>query len=241
LLASLNVDVVLITGDFSSTSLDEEFEEGKKFIQSFKDLDLLTYFLPGNHDSYTKKIDKERRFFNFLTSSELRTKRVECHALKSGWWYVGIDCAVATPFFCSYGIFSEEMEKELFHTLSALPNTDRVIICNHFPLFSTQRTLHDLKRADALQKLLQRFPQVVLYLHGHDHKSYIIDKQHEGLPLTLNSGSCAHRPDGTFFIVDLFEKECLVQQLLFSHGKADATWSIYSQKHYNLKTQNSGC
>lgn len=236
LLTSLNVDGVFITGDFSSTSLDEEFEEGKKFLQAFQEQGLPTYVLPGNHDSYTRRAQRERRFYDFLGSNDLHTKRVECVPLKKGWWYVGIDCAVAAPLFCAYGMFSEETERHLVEALSTIPAADRVILCNHFPLFPADRPLHDLKRVYALQKTVQRFPQVVLYLHGHDHKSYIVDRQAEGFPLTLNSGSCAHRPDGTFFIVDLFEKECLVQQLLFAQNGNEYAWDIRWQKHYPLKS-----
>ena len=235
LLTSFHVDVVLITGDFSSTSRDEEFEEGKKFLESFKEQGLPTYVLPGNHDSYTRQSQRKRRFYDFFTSHALRTKRVECVALKKGWWYVGIDCAVAAPFFCAYGVFSEEIERHLIEALSTIPSTDRVIFANHFPLFTSGRPLHELKRAHALQKMLRRFPQVVLYLHGHDHKSYIVDRQSEGFPLTLNSGSCAHVSDGTFFMVDLFEKECLVEQFLFSQKRDKATWDTRWQKHYALK------
>ncbi len=236
LLNALNVDVVFITGDFSSTSLDAEFEEGKKFIQAFQEQGLPTYVLPGNHDSYTRRVQRQRRFYDFFSSCDLRTKRVECSPLQKGWWYVGIDCAVAAPLFCAYGNFSEETERHLVEALSTIPTTDRVIFCNHFPLFPGGHPLHDLKRVKALQKILQRFPQVVLYLHGHDHKYYIVDRQAEGFPFTLNSGSCAHRPNGTFFIVDLFEKECLVQQLLFAQNGNELAWNINWQKHYALKS-----
>lgn len=237
LLASLKVDAVFITGDFSSTSLDVEFEEGKKFLQAFQEQGLLTYVLPGNHDSYTGCSARDRRFYDFFGSTELRTQRVECISLKNkGWWYVGIDCAVATPLFCAYGVFSEETERRLVEVLSAIPITDRVIFCNHFPLFPAGHPLHDLKRGNALQNVLQRFPQVILYLHGHDHKYYIVDRQVEGFPLTLNSGSCAYRPNGNFFIVDLFEKECLVQQFLFAQNSDEPAWNVHWQKHYPLKT-----
>lgn len=236
LLATLKVDAVFITGDFSSTSLDEEFEEGKKFVQAFQKKGLPTYVLPGNHDCYTRQAERDRRFYDFYPSQDLRAKRVECIPLKKGWWYIGLDCAVAGPLLCAYGHFFEETEQALIEALTAIPPQDRVILCNHFPLFPAGRPFHDLKRVQALQKTLQRFPQPVLYLHGHDHQYYIVDKQKEGFPLTLNSGSCAHRPNGTFFIIDLFEKECLVQQLLYTLQGDSLAWNIHWQRHYALKS-----
>ncbi|MFC2049145.1 metallophosphoesterase family protein [Chlamydiota bacterium] len=235
LLASLNVDRVFITGDFSSTSLDEEFEEGKRFVQAFQEKGLPTYTLPGNHDCYTSKAQLSKRFYDFFPSPILREKRVECLPLQKGWWYVGLDCAVAAPLFCAYGRFFEETEHYLVEALSKIPPSDRVILCNHFPLFPAGRSLHDLKRGDLLQKTVQQFPQIQLYLHGHDHHHYIVDRQAEGFPLTLNRGSCAHSTNGTFYIIDLSENECLIQQLLYTQEGNKPAWNINWQKHYTLK------
>ncbi len=234
-LAALNVDFLFITGDFSSTSLDDEFDESKLFVERFNKAGIPTHVLPGNHDCYTKEVEKKRRFYDFFPSEKLRQQRVVSLPLKQGWWYIGLDCALPTPLFCAYGLFTEEMEAQLEQTLSFIPENNRVILANHFPLFTAGRPFHDLKRADALQQLLKKFPQIALYLHGHDHRHYIIDRQQEKLPLTLNSGSCAHQPNGTFYLVDLFEKECLIQQLLYSQEKESCTWTIHWQQHYKLK------
>lgn len=234
LLKSLNVEQVFITGDFSSTSQDEEFSEGLKFLQDFHKQSLPTFVLPGNHDCYIKTIEKQRRFYSFFSSQALREKRVELFSLEKGWWYIGLDCAVATPPFCSYGVFLEKTEAYLREALIKIPSTDRVIIGNHFPLYATGRPLHDLKRAKELQSLLKEFRQVKLYLHGHDHDLYIIDRQNEGLPLVLNCGSCAHKPDGTLYLIELFEQECLVQRLLFRKDREGFSWNIDWQKHYAL-------
>jgi 3',5'-cyclic AMP phosphodiesterase CpdA len=231
-LARLNVDTVFITGDLSSTSLTQEFTAGAAFVQAFKDQGLSVFVVPGNHDCYTTQSEKSKLFYRFFPCPDLSTKRIVCQRLQQGFWYIGLDCAEATPPFCSYGHFFEETEKALIEALSAIPQDERVIICNHFPLFPSDRPLHDLKRFHALQKTLHQFPQPVLYLHGHDHAYYIVDRQKEGLPLTLNCGSCAHRPNGAFFIIDLFEKECLIQQFLYTQENG---WEIHWQKHNSLK------
>ena len=159
---------------------------------------------------------------------------MECFPLGKQWWYIGLDCAVAAPLFCAYGNFFEQTERHLDEALSKIPKSDRVIIGNHFPLYPNKRPKHDLKRAKKLQELLKRYEQVKLYLHGHDHKYYLVDKQEEGLPLVLNSGSCAHKPDGTFYLIDLFEKECLVQRLLFRKERNAFSWVIDWQKHFTF-------
>jgi len=237
LLKTLNVENVFITGDFTSTSQDKEFAEGKYFVDQFLQKGLPTFVLPGNHDCYIKSVEKTRRFYSFFSSEALKDKRVETVPLKKGWWYIGLDCAVATPPFCSYGVFLESTEHFLKEALLSIPASERVIVGNHFPLYTTGRPLHDLKRAAELQQLLKSFPQVKLYLHGHDHNDYLFDRQNEGLPLVLNSGSCAHKPDGSFYLVELFEQECLVQRLLFrKEAHNEFSWNLDWQKHYLLRS-----
>jgi 3',5'-cyclic AMP phosphodiesterase CpdA len=232
LLNSLKVDQVCITGDFSSLSLDSEFSAGKKFVDSFSQP---VHLIPGNHDCYTKHTEKTRRFYDFFPSEDLRNKRVEKKALGKGWWWVGLDCAIATPPFYALGRFSEEMEEELDTILNEIPQNERVVLGNHFPLYPTNRSMHDLQRAHELQSLLKRHSKVKLYLHGHDHRYYIKDKRAEGLPLVFNSGSAAHRPDGTFLLFELHEKECLVDRLLFRKGKKGFSWVIDWQKHFTYR------
>ncbi|MCH9624861.1 MAG: 3',5'-cyclic adenosine monophosphate phosphodiesterase CpdA [Chlamydiales bacterium] len=234
LVENLEVESVFVTGDFSSTSLDEEFAKGKQLIDGFKEKNLPTFAVPGNHDCYTAEASKHQDYYRFLSSNELRDKKIEKHSLGKGWWYIGLDCAVSAPLFCAYGNFFEETEKHLEQALLEIPKNERVIIANHFPLYPHNRPKHDLKRADALQALLKRYPQVKLYLHGHDHGHYIVDRQEEGLPLVLNSGSAAHKPNGTFYVIDLFEEACLVQKLLFSKKKGEFSWVLDWQKNFKL-------
>jgi 3',5'-cyclic AMP phosphodiesterase CpdA len=230
---SLEVDYVFITGDLSSTSSDVEFSEGKRFVYAFKEKELPTFFVPGNHDCYIKSVEKYKRFYSFFNSEDLKEKRVECISLKKGWWYLGLDCAVASPPFCSYGYFLKKTEQYLREALGKIPQEDSVIIGNHFPLFSTGRPFHDLKKAKDLQEVVNSFRQVKLYLHGHDHGHAVTDRQDEGFPLVLNSGSCSLRSSGSFYLVDLFERECLVQRQIFQKKKDG--WITDWQKHFSLK------
>ncbi len=229
---SLNVEHVCITGDFSSLSLDSEFAAGKDFVDSFSQP---VHYLPGNHDSYIKEVEETRRFYDFFPSEDLKNKRVEKKFLGKGWWWVGLDCACATPPLFALGRFYQEMEVELEKVLSEIPKDERVIVGNHFPLYPTNRKMHDLRRAVELQEVLKRHPQVKLYFHGHDHKYYIKDRRDEGLPLVFNSGSAAHRPDGTFYLFDLHEEECLVERLLFRETKGVFSWVIDWQKRFTYQ------
>ncbi len=236
LLRHLGVEALFVTGDFTSTSLDVEFKWGKQFIDAFKAVSIPTYFVPGNHDKYTGKAEKKELFSGFFPAPGLREKKVEITYLQRGWWYIGLDCAISTPLFCSYGDFSEETARYLTQALETIPRSERVILCNHFPLcpYLRPRSLHDLKHAKKLQALLRSYPQVKIYLHGHDHAYYVIDKQNEGLPLILNSGSCAHKSDATFSLIDLYDTECLIQRCSLKEDNQQPSWVIDWQHHYPL-------
>jgi len=232
LFESLDVEHVCVTGDFSSLSLDSEFAAGQAFVKSFPQP---VHYLPGNHDCYTKKVEVTKRFYDFFPSEDLKNKRVEKKPLGKGWWWVGLDCTCATPPFYALGVFYPEMEGELERVLNEIPQGDRVVVGNHYPLYPTNRSMHDLQRATELQEILKRYPQVKLYLHGHDHKYYIKDKRDEGLPLVFNSGSAAHKPDGTFYLFDLHEEECLVERFLFRKEKEKFSWVIDWQKRFTYQ------
>lgn len=231
LLNSLGVEHVFFTGDFTQTALDEEFAKSKKFLEHFSQR---VFVLPGNHDVYTKKSERSKQFYNYFSEDALKHNRVSKTYLGKNWWWVALDCALATPVFFSHGKFFKEMEEPLEHLLASIPSDQHVIMGNHFPLFSTGRPRHDLAGAERLQEILTKHANVKLYLHGHDHQPYLIDRRDEGYPLVLNAGSCAHQPDGFFYLIDLQETQCLVQNLLFKKDEKGFSWVIDAQKTFNL-------
>ncbi len=232
LMENLDIDTVILSGDFTSTSMHKEFEKARDFVDEFKQP---TFTLPGNHDCYTKKSDRLKRYYTYFPSEELEKRRVEKKPIGKGWWWVGLDCARPNNLLNSNGVFYREMDAILEKTLQSIPEGDKVIIGNHFPLFPSGRPHHDTGRATELGEILKKHPQVKLYLHGHDHYPYIIDRRNEGFPLVLNCGSCAHQPDGTFYTIELTGDECVVERLLFTEEQGRFAWVIDLQKHYTFK------
>ena len=232
LLEKLKVDAVFITGDFSTTSYDKEFTKAQAFVAEFQKRNLPVYCLPGNHDCYTKEAEASRIFYRYFPSEGLENHRVEKHKLGNGWWWIGLDCAVATSLIQSHGHFFQQTEEALEKALQQIPSGEQVIMGNHFPLFGAGRPRHDLARGDQLKKIIKRYPQIKLYLHGHDHTRYIIEKREEKIPLVLNSGSCAQQPKGTFYILDLEEINCLVQRYFFKQENGSFSWVVDWQKQF---------
>jgi 3',5'-cyclic AMP phosphodiesterase CpdA len=226
-LKSLKPDHICITGDFSSLALDSEFAEAKEFTNK---LHLPFFHMPGNHDAYTKQSEEEGTYYRYFPSSDLQRQRVERRPLAKGWWWIGLDCARANSLLYSNGCFYEQMERALDRELQAVPYGDRVIVGNHFPLYPAGRPHHDLERGPELLSLLQRYPQVKLYLHGHDHKPYIRQKR---IP-ALNAGSCARTARGSFYILDISDSECLVTRYAYEPDHKPFHWVIDLEQTVSL-------
>lgn len=227
LLETLKVEQVFLTGDFSTTSLEEEFLQASQLIKTFHQP---VFYLPGNHDCYTKEAEEKKLFYDYFPSEGLKTKRVVSRPIGENWWWIGLDCALATPPFYSYGRFTTEMEKPLQDALAAIPSDAHILFGNHFPLIPSGRPRHDLARADVLQEIIRRDGRVKLYLHGHDHAPYIIDRQAERLPLVLNAGSCAYSRKGTFYFIDLQRDSCLLQRYIYNANE----WKVDQRREFSF-------
>lgn len=218
-LSSLNLDHICVTGDFSSLSLESEYADAKKLTDKFP---LPIHHLPGNHDAYTEDAVESGLYYHYFPSDDLQRQRIERKKLKDGWWWVGLDCARVNSLLYSNGCFTSQMERVLDRELGEIPYSDCVIIGNHFPLYPAGRPKHDLERGDALLALLQRYPQVKLYLHGHDHKPYIRKKR----ILALNAGSCARTKGGSFYLLELSREECDLKRYAYSPNKQPFHWEV---------------
>ncbi len=209
-----SIDAVLLTGDFTSTSLPNEFDLGKKLYSKFLAKPYKTLAIPGNHDCYTPLADQQRRFYQYFpspvpiedTTYTLEKDRVAYGKFHDSIWWVTLDTAISTPFFDSTGYFSEEMEEKLTAILDTkIPKDAFIILINHYPLYPPEKGQHRaLRRAYALQKIVKGHPNVGLYLHGHNHHNQVINKQAKGLPITVDAGCCSSKKNGSWNLIELY-------------------------------------
>jgi len=213
-----DVDAIVLTGDFTSTSLDREFKLASTFVNNLSENGYQAFVLPGNHDSYTYRAHNEKRFYkhfpnptpNAHSSYSLKEDRISFGQFKKGIWWIALDTAISTPIFDSTGYFSKKMEEELKRILKEqIPSQDFVIMLNHYPLYpphSLKEKHRKLKRAYSLQKVLKEHPNVRLYLHGHNHKNKVINRQLKNFPITVDAGSCSSRSSGSWNIIEIYPK-----------------------------------
>lgn len=225
LLKELGVDMVLLGGDFSTTSLEEEFQKAKRFVSK---LSQKWIAIPGNHDRYTKRSCITCRFYQHFAHAKtiqepldffnLQEHRIEVHTLKKGWRLIALDTALATHPYSSEGVFSEKLQAYLEEVLALIPQEESILLFNHFPFFQNDTPRHNLRRGEALQKILEQHPRIRLYLHGHTHRQIVADVQTSRLPLVLDSGSCAQGNKGSWNLIDLTDEGCAVSTYAWENG-----------------------
>lgn len=212
LFSDLKVDLILLGGDFTTTSMLEEFESASLFVSQLK---APWIAVPGNHDHYTYKSYREKLYYRYFSNSSpdlfsLAEHGVEGHKIAVNWWVVSLDTARPTGLTSSQGLLSEKSEKHLEELLKTIPKQDFIILFNHYPFLQNDESRKGLERAEVLEQLIRRHPQIRLYLHGHTHRHTVADLQKSGLPIILDSGSCAQGPQGSWNLIDIDKKGCIV-------------------------------
>jgi 3',5'-cyclic AMP phosphodiesterase CpdA len=233
LFKSLDLDFVMVCGDLTSTSLPREFEAARKF---FNKIGTPCLYIPGNHDQYTRGSQREMRFYRSFYNTQspiqhplqffsLSKHGIEVHPLKPSWWCVALDTALPTKLTSSNGLFSATLEKYLEEVLRSLPKDDHIILINHFPFFENDITLHRLIRGDRLRALLERFPNVQFYLHGHTHRHTIADLRPSHLPVILDAGCPSQKQNSTWNLIDCTDERCTIQGF---HWNGQA-WAVFKE------------
>lgn len=238
LFQSLGVDLILVGGDLTSTSLPTEFATAKRFFDRIAQPKI---FIPGNHDQYTSGAYREKRFYSFFKNLRpavlhraefftLKDHGVEAHNIAPGWWCVALDTAPATKLTSSNGVFSETAEQYLEELLALLPENDEILLLNHFPFFQNDRARHSLIGGERLRKLVESDSRIRLYLHGHTHRHTIADLRASGLPIVLDSGCPMQKKQATWNLIDLNDKKCTVQGYLWD-GRS---WNAFTEHSFEI-------
>lgn len=234
LFSQLGVNLVLIAGDLTTTGRMVEFRMARELIQQMKEHGIEVALVPGNHDHYTHLAYWQGRIYRYFpeeTSDALKRRRVASRQLQPGLWLVTMDTALATSWISSEGSFSEAIERELERTLLQIPSSDRAILLNHFPLFCLDHRFKKLRRDSELRLLLQRFPQVQLYLHGHTHRHSIADLRPDNLPIVIDSGCVSLCKWGRWNLIDLSETGCIISP----HAWQEDLWSSVETVEYSWR------
>lgn len=201
---------ILLTGDFTSTSLDEEFVQGRAFVAALAERGFTPFVLPGNHDVYTFESARKRRFERYFAEYVPRNGYPSVYTLPGGTSLLLVP-TVCPNLLSSRGRVDGRTLRRVEELLADASNP--VIVAGHYPVLLrtpgyTLTKERVLRNASALRQAIGESGRRVLYVCGHVHRfSYVRDEVYPGL-LHLSTGTFfgrhRHGPaDGSFAEIDV--------------------------------------
>lgn len=243
LIRSLHTNSVCLTGDLTLTALHAEFSLARHFIDHLAQYAKI-HLVPGNHDVYTKTSYQEQTFYHYFPNVRLQKNKVAKYRLTPDWWIILLDCSCLNGWFSANGKVFLSQIAALESLLSSIPQSENIIIANHYPLLTSKKKFHTLLNNSLLQETLRDFPNIRLYLHGHDHQATLYANKDLSPGLILNSGSISLPSNARFYIIDLYPQDYQVHTAVLTNLmnyeeplniKIETTW-----KAQNLNAKKEG-
>jgi len=178
-LRELKVDVVLFSGDLTTTALPREFDQAARVLRQA--LQHRCLFVPGNHDKYTFA-SAWRGNMTRAFGPHMPTGFPHAEQLTPNWRLLAIDSA--TPrLFTSRGRVGDRQLDAMCRELDELKSrhgddAPGLVVLTHYPLdapseLPAMRWAHRLADADALRDALAGYPGPTVYIHGHVHLPWV--------------------------------------------------------------------
>jgi len=170
----MNPDLVLLSGDLTTTALHGEFEDAARMLAPLAERFPMVA-VPGNHDRYTFS-SARHRVMETLLPSMVPDRWPDFRSLTDRWYLLALDSSVPR-IFNSRGLVGRHQMRRVRRITSNLTAEDGLIVLCHYPLKSPPRALpltwdHKLADSYRLRRLLTRCPARLLYLHGHIHRPW---------------------------------------------------------------------
>ena len=172
-ITAIKPDVVLFTGDFTTTALHREFASLQvilePFLQSHRGV-----IVPGNHDRYSFASHRTRRMETYFGQHMPKTyPHVE--QLTDTWQLMAIDSAVPRVS-TSRGRLGDTQLNAITQKLSQMKTDQGMIVLSHYPVVTpddvNMLAHHRLEEAQALAQALRECPGQIIMFHGHVHRPW---------------------------------------------------------------------
>lgn len=194
--AGVNPDLVLLTGDFTSTALHQEYAQARSFVDGLLARRLAVRAIPGNHDVYTfssARTNAFQRYFPDVAAPSALPCVEE--------WGEGLPIllvpTVVPNVISSKGRITEAERARTRELIAG--HEGPLLIAGHYPVLNDTYAYHtngerQLRDADALLEVLRGVNRPSLYASGHVHRfSLVKDGQNPNL---------THLTSGAFFRAD---------------------------------------
>lgn len=233
-LHSLNVNCVLISGDFTTAGSECEFLAARDFLKQLQKSGIRFLLIPGNHDHYIKR-QTTSGFYRHLYplmqggGGGLFTDRFERIVFdktgENSWDIWLLDQAEPTPWMSSQGVFDPSVSSHLSAAMrEQSPPGRNALVCGHFPLHSASRRLRELLGRRALREALTEQKNVRLYAHGHTHQFHIFDERPRRGAICADAGSATQRGRAGFNLYELGIKTAKLRRFYFGDDLCQTPW-----------------
>jgi len=169
----LSPDIVLLSGDVTTTSLRGEFEDVAKALLPLTER-FETVLVPGNHDRYTFTAARRRRVERLL-SGVVPGAFPYTRVLTDRWRLLALDAAVARVYNAR-GRLGPEQFASAKRYIESLDESQGLVVLCHYPCVVPgdihEHESHALEERDELRAALEACRARVVYLHGHIHKPW---------------------------------------------------------------------
>ncbi|HNR34509.1 MAG TPA: metallophosphoesterase [Candidatus Hydrogenedentes bacterium] len=219
--AATGVRAVVFTGDFSSTSLDAEFRMAVQFVEKLHARGLDVHLMPGNHDVYTFRAYRTRRFEHFFAPF-IPVQGYPALTMLPGGTPLLLVPTVAPRHFSARGRITR---LEIDRVAELLDECGpRVVVAAHYPVLHATSGYHSnpfrrLENAERLREVLGRSNREILYICGHVHRfSFETDERYPNVRyLSLGAFLRTFQEKGThgeFARVDVSENGFQITRLV---------------------------
>ena len=197
---AIDPELVLFSGDVSTSSLESEFEELLEVVKPLTD-HIPGVLVPGNHDRYTFKSRRVARIERLL-ERVMPQKFPHMRELTPGWKLLALDSAIPNRVM-SRGALGETQFREAERIIRDVPEGEGLLVLCHYPCTLPPRVpsawSHDLRENTRLRRALADCRGRVVFIHGHIHKPWHVlpEKPAESSQTSTTKGR-KHKPRPAF-------------------------------------------
>lgn len=169
----LNPDMLLFSGDVTTTSLEDEFLDVERYLRPLSDR-YSTVLVPGNHDRYTFR-SKHLRRIETLLEGILPGEWPHYEELNARWRLLALDSAMP-QWMMSRGALGPTQLEGARDAVAQVRQGEGLLVLCHYPVATPSGIpsswAHALAEEKELRQILSDCAGRVVFLHGHIHKPW---------------------------------------------------------------------
>ena len=167
-------DVIVCTGDLTSTGQPGEFEKIRPYLEPLKKSGIPFLYMPGNHDCYvhrTKCVRAVKEMVQYLNNDLYSFDELPAVRRIAGVDFILLNTSRPSNLLCSWG-FVTRKDSAFVEEFCSRPKDVPRILLSHYPMIEAHPILRLRHALIGQKKILQLMQEkkIDLSLCGHVHK-----------------------------------------------------------------------